>query len=382
MVMIVAGLIYLGEQMLEQAQVTQATPTGDRVPALPEPTSPVPTEPPVALGEPDIRLNLHSQPVSLLSQAARDYLAAENVEDVSEFVSRYWEIESRSDLGRPVELSFTVMALPRGVEVERAVFRLFDSTGGYTEYAAQEDGRRVKVYNLMTGAEYHYSAIITLSDGTEMTLPGSFKTAAGPRLMNISGLANVRDLGGWVTADGKTVKQGLLYRGCELDGFFEEKFKLTAEGLEQMKALGIKMDLDLRHEGSDVLPGGHIYYNAIQYEWAFSDVGREAVRRLFADLADPANYPAYLHCTYGADRTGTMCYLLLGLLGVEEAQLRRDYELTAMYYGDVSPEEMGKFIQKINALPGENTQARVEYFLLDAGVTREQMESVRQIFLG
>ena len=74
--------------------------------------------------------------------------------------------------------------------------------------------------------------------------------------------------------------------------------------------------------------------------------------------------------------------MLLGLLGVEEAQLRRDYELTAMYYGDVSPEEMGRFIQKINALPGENTQARVEYFLLDAGVTREQMESVRQIFLG
>jgi protein tyrosine/serine phosphatase len=162
----------------------------------------------------------------------------------------------------------------------------------------------------------------------------------------------------------------------------EADFKLTAEGLAQMNALGIKTDLDLRHAGEDVLEGRHFYYSAIQYEHAFTDAGKEAVRKLFADLADPANYPAYLHCTYGADRTGTMCYLLLGLLGVEEAQLRRDYELTAMYYGYVSPEEMGKFIQKINALPGENTQARVEYFLLDAGVTREQMESVRQIFLG
>jgi protein-tyrosine phosphatase len=200
--------------------------------------------------------------------------------------------------------------------------------------------------------------------------------------MNIDGLVNVRDLGGWVTADGKTVKQGLLYRGSEIDGIFEEKFKLTAEGLEQMKALGIKTDFDLRHEGENVLEGEHIYYNAIQYEGAFSEKGREAVRKLFADLAEPANYPAYLHCTYGADRTGTMCYLLLGLLGVEDADLKRDYELTAMYYGYVSPEQMGVFIQKINELPGENTQAKVECFLKSAGVTESQMESIRQIFLG
>lgn len=372
--LISAGMYLRGQQSGEPAPTEATVPT----------TAPAPTDPPVEVGETDIRLNIHTQPVSLLAQAARDYLAAESVPDVTDFLSHYWEKESRSDLGRSVELSYTVYALPEGMEVTEALFRVFapDGSGQYSDYIPEAQSRKALVYNLRTGTEYCYSAIITLSDGTKITLPGSFKTVAGPRLMNIDGLVNVRDLGGWITADGKTVKQGLLYRGSEMDGLFEDEFKLTDKGLEQMKALGIKTDFDLRHEGKDVLEGEHFYYNAIQYEHAFTAEGKEAVRKLFTDLAEPANYPAYLHCTYGADRTGTMCYLLLGLLGVSDADLKRDYELTALYYGYVSPEEMDIFVTKIAGLPGENTQQRVEYFLESAGVTHSQMQSIRQIFLG
>lgn len=370
-VMVCAGLIYLGESL----------------PQMPDPTVGItvtqpPTQPPIQLGETDIRLDVHQEPVSLLSQGTRDYLAAEKVTDVTEFFSRYWGTESRSDRGKPLELSYSVYALPEGVELESAVFRLFEKNGGYADHIPAEGSRSVLIYNLRSGTEYDYSGIFTLSDGTKLTLPGKVKTAPGPRFMNFDGLVNVRDLGGWVTADGKTVKQGLLYRGSEMDAMVEADFKLTAEGLAQMNALGIKTDLDLRHAGEDVLEGRHFYYSAIQYEHAFTDAGKEAVRKLFADLADPANYPAYLHCTYGADRTGTMCYLLLGLLGVEDADLKRDYDLTGVYYGYVSTELMNGFIDKINALPGENTQDKVEYFLESTGVTRAQMESIRKIFLG
>ena len=354
------------------------------VPSGVPPTEPAPTEPPVQTGTTDIRLNIHEGPVSLLSQSARDYLAAENVPDVTAFLSHYWDWDFRADRGRPVELSYAIYSLPQGVEVKNAVLRLFvpDGSGTYTDYIPAKGSKKVSVYNLRTGTQYHYSGIFTLTDGSKITLSGSFKTAAGPRLMHIDGLVNVRDLGGWTTVEGKTVNQGLLYRGSEMDGLVESDFKLTPQGLEQMKALGIKTDLDLRHEGENVLGGKHILYNAIQYEYAFTDVGKDAVRRLFADLADPANYPAYLHCTYGADRTGTMCYLLLGLLGVSDADLKRDYELTALYYGCVSPAQMDPFVAKIAALPGENTRQRVEYFLENAGVTRDQMDSIRQIFLG
>lgn len=378
-----SGAMYLKDRLPTAAEPTVAAPTVAK-PTSPTPTLPTePTYPPIEQGKTDIRLNEHSEAVSLLGKAARDYLAAENVRDVSVFLESYWA-ESRKDCGAPVELSYTVYALPEGVAVERSVFRVYplDGSGDYLELEPEAERRAVFVYNLQTGVKYRYSVTIFLSDGSEMNLPGSFRTAASPRLMYLDGLVNVRDLGGWQTGDGKWVKQGLLYRGSELDGLFEPDFKLSQQGLEQMKALGIKTDLDLRHTGNDVLEGEHFLYNAIQYEHAFTPEGMEAVRRLFADLADPANYPAYLHCTYGADRTGTMCYLLLGLLGVEDADLKRDYELTALYYGYVSPAQMDAFVAKIAALPGNSTQERIEQFLLDAGVTRDQIQSIRQIFLG
>lgn len=360
----------------------------DPAPSDPTPTEPAPTEPtaPPEVTEPDIRLNSHKKPVSLLGPAAKDYLALNYLPDIFHFLRPYRQTESRSDQGCPVELSYSVHAMPKGLTVKEAVFRVYipDGSGRYTEYAPKAGSRSVFLLNLRTGTKYNYSAKITLSDGSVMTMSDSFQTLAGPRLMNIGGLVNVRDVGGWVTADGQRIRQGLLYRGAELDGMFEKDYKLTAEGLEQMKALGIKTDLDLRHAGEDILGPEvrHIYYDALQYEHAFTPVGKEAVRRLFTDLADPANYPAYLHCTYGVDRTGTMCYLLLGLLGVEDEDLRRDYDMSALYHNWLTQEHMDDFVEHIAQLPGENTQQRVEYFLMSTGVTREQMESIRTIFLG
>ena len=41
------------------------------------------------------------------------------------------------------------------------------------------------------------------------------------------------------------------------------------------------------------------------------------------DIHEPldASYPIYMHCTYGMDRTGTMCYLLGALLGMSEEDI-------------------------------------------------------------
>ena len=43
--------------------------------------------------------------------------------------------------------------------------------------------------------------------------------------------------------------------------------------------------------------------------------------------------PVYFHCIYGADRTGTLAFLLESLLGVGENELAKDYELTSFSYG-------------------------------------------------
>ena len=42
-----------------------------------------------------------------------------------------------------------------------------------------------------------------------------------------------------------------------------------------------------------------------------------------AAIADENRYPVYIHCTGGADRTGTLAFLINALLGVGEDDLIR-----------------------------------------------------------
>ncbi len=47
--------------------------------------------------------------------------------------------------------------------------------------------------------------------------------------------------------------------------------------------------------------------------------------------------PVFFHCIFGADRTGTLAFLMEALLGVGENQLAIDYELTSFSYGLETP---------------------------------------------
>ena len=55
----------------------------------------------------------------------------------------------------------------------------------------------------------------------------------------------------------------------------------------------------------------------------------DGIKGVFEAIANPDNLPVYIHCTAGADRTGTICYLINGVLGVEYEGLVQDFELTS-----------------------------------------------------
>ena len=88
-----------------------------------------------------------------------------------------------------------------------------------------------------------------------------------------------------------------------------------------------------------------------------------------------------MHCTYGVDRTGTVCYLLEALLGVSDEDLKREYELSAFTSSYVNSEEFASFRTRISMLEGNNTCEKVEGYLLSIGVTAEEITSIRSIFL-
>ncbi|MCQ2431650.1 MAG: tyrosine-protein phosphatase [Clostridia bacterium] len=184
-----------------------------------------------------------------------------------------------------------------------------------------------KITNLLLDTTYYWRA-----DDSEVF---SFRTEAqAPRWICAEGLTNIRDLGGWKTMDGRTVRQGCIYRGSELD----THCTVTENGLRTLRGeLGIRFDLDLRGEavgkithtamGEDV---GFALIPAVAYGDTFK---AENIPNLLAQLeilSDPANYPVYFHCWGGADRTGCIAFLIEAVLGVPEEDLLADYELTSL----------------------------------------------------
>ena len=244
------------------------------------------------------------------------------------------------------------------------------------------------IYHLIPGTQYYYRLNLVLSSGNIVSTVGTFRTAQSPRILSVDGIHNVRDIGGWETMDGQRIQYGLLYRGTELDGGVESTYRLTEDGVEDMIAvLGIRFDMDLRassDNNGDVLGDGvvHKNYPVAMYSHILNENNNEIVRSIFADLANKDNYPIYMHCTYGRDRTGTVCYLLEALLGMSDEDLHKEYELSAFKDSYANLEDFSLFVTRISMLEGNTTQEKVEGYLLSIGVTNEQIASIREIFLG
>ncbi len=168
------------------------------------------------------------------------------------------------------------------------------------------------------------------------------------RIVDVDGVGNVRDLGGWTTASGKKVQYGKIYRGAELEG--TNGSAATVKGQQTLKeVLGIKTEIDMRLNteltgltrnslGFDNYLLKQIYpyswiipENATDHLYGDSYQASSAtyIKDIFDCLADESNYPVYFHCVWGADRTGTLAFLINGLLGVEYDDLAKDFELTS-----------------------------------------------------
>ena len=257
---------------------------------------------------------------------------------------------------------------------------------GSSEFFMSKNGTSLLIDNLKTNTKYFYTVIV---NGKKYN--GSFHTARSTRFIDIDGIYNARDIGGYVTLDGKTVKQGMIIRGTELDGLVEPSYRLSAEGKEAMKAFGFVYDMDLRAQtiftgiytspfGAEV---GHKFYTSPQYGQIFSSTYKESLRQIFSDMANPANYPMYLHCTYGADRTGTVVFLLQGILNVPEDQMIREYQMTGFHSSSYSNStNMEIIISGLQYQDGDTLQEKIVSFLInDIGVLPEEIESIRNILL-
>ncbi len=162
---------------------------------------------------------------------------------------------------------------------------------------------------------------------------GKIKIKNAPvRWIKVEGSGNVRDMGGWKTESGKTVKYEMMYRGKALDD-------ISDAGKTTIKQLGIKTEVDIRATRNNPNPpqisgmNYKFFSTEAQYDRIFSSGSAEEVKanykEIFKILSDKSNYPIYTHCSAGADRTGTFAFITNGLLGVSYEDLTRDFELTS-----------------------------------------------------
>lgn len=280
------------------------------------------------------------------------------------------------------------------------------------EYSSKEDfsdaitekvqgtKRRLKVYNLYKASAYYLRITAKKAGAGTRTIESTFKTqTVGPRVMKIGGLINVRDVGGYTTESGKTVQQGLIFRGSCLSPSKDPAYaniQISDDGKEYLsETLKIKSDFDMRSAAlypnltESPIPNAKITFFGISgYADAFGNF-KDNYRKLFSAFADKNNYPVYIHCDAGADRTGTAILLLEYLLGMKESDIKHDYEFTTFSRAGLRSFTSGAYVGYIDGFyeglqkfDGDTWTEKVENYLLSIGVTADEIANIRSIMYG
>jgi len=263
-------------------------------------------------------------------------------------------------------------------------------------YTASAGSYYVTISNLLPNTHYHYTV---LGANDETLEAGSFDTYGKlHQLFFKRQIRNCRDLGGWTTQDGKTIKYRKVYRGGRLEPSY-----LTKAGKADLVTEGIKAQLDLRGQ-SDVLAESTLKGLVDDYafcapviEEGYSQMlknDKEKTRQCIQFIMDcvAADKPVYFHCSLGRDRTGTVAMLTLGILGVPEGDISQEYELTQFAPSgySVASGEKTKMVRTVdykgaaNVIwgyvdegQGETFRDGVEKYLLEIGISQRDINAFR-----
>lgn len=241
---------------------------------------------------------------------------------------------------------------------------------------------------------YYWQVDAVCEDVTVRSAIFSFKTAESPRCFEIEGVSNTRDIGGYEMNNGYRIRQGMIYRGGKLED-------ITEAGKEHFRNdIGIKTDLDLRTPGEGGAGSGsplgkdinYVNINGRYYVGGMgiqSDEGKAVFAEEIRLFANPDNYPIYIHCSLGRDRTGTLAFVLEALLGADVSYLIMDYELSVFSVtGTLDNASVAAIKSNIQAtfdyiktFKGSGIAEKTENYLLSIGITAEEIQAIRDILL-
>ena len=228
------------------------------------------------------------------------------------------------------------------------------------------------------------------------------RNTAGQRHIALDGQTNFRDLGGYATTDGHTVKWGEVYRSGELQKLSDADVeKLAGLGIKTVASFLIQGEIDAR--GADRVPEGtQEIHLPIDGAIGLGDVVEKLIEarqtgdfsivppevnpnihratitsthkqysELLNTLADPDKLPMVFHCSHGVHRTGTGAAVLLSALGVPWETVREDYLLSNTYRKDENAKRIAQLraaYAKTKGIPEEEVDTtNIEAFYILKG---------------
>ena len=246
------------------------------------------------------------------------------------------------------------------------------------------------------------------------------------RQIDFEAILNFRDLGGYRTADGRTVAWRHIFRGGNLlDMTTKDKARLREE-------LGLKTVIDLRNPSrqqrqreTDLLQEIGVEYLNIPFRTSNKSflnekkiyacatdisqiylyrvkrtaLGKRLVKAL-ETISDREKHPVLFHCGIGKDRTGILTAFLLTLLGVSDDDIITEYSLSDPFMEEIRnrivnnpatpqnvknqpdfdwrarPESMESFLRALRKDYGSVTK-----YLISRGMAPELVEELRKALL-
>ncbi len=256
-----------------------------------------------------------------------------------------------------------------------------------TTVSVDNSNASYEIYNLIPGKTYYYKVTATVGGAETELINSSFTTSGQVRMIKADGISNIRDLGGWPTESGYTVSYGKIFRGAAFTST-----TITPEGIEAVRATGVRAELDLRDGSQDgsmsaSLLGSDVEYNRIMLAQTASHMGglTGSKSQYIACVKYVLNCvkqdkPVYFHCAIGRDRTGTLAFLLEGVLGMSKSDIYKDYELTnfSNLNTPCSKTQLDDMFAMIEALAGTTLEDKFRtYLTTEFGISSDDIDAFR-----
>lgn len=267
--------------------------------------------------------------------------------------------------------------------------------------------------------------------------------SSAARFIGIKEIKNARQLGGYIGADGRKVKDGLLIRTAGLDQISYETAKELSDKFNVKYVVDFRMEYERQILPDREIPNaqnvwisvfemntnapeniemmnnirkaeGKLQKNveyaksgrlsALYTDILLGEMGQRGYAQFFDILLNNKDGAVLWHCTHGKDRTGVAAALVLYALGVDEDIIMQDFLLTNEVYKDniarlkATLEEIGcddfviSEVQAMAGVKGEYLTAALDavkseygsvqdYIRNQLGVSDEKIEKLRNLYL-